>query len=146
MALNYDDSTQYWNNGLVYVKVTDVVNGLYRFANFTKAACRKACERFAEEIVPIMQANAPWEDRTGEARANLRADVVEDTVYRSKDFEVGVTLSHGVSYGVFLEYNGIYTPSYLPRQRPILVPTMESEEAQILLEELQEQFSKISRV
>ena len=96
--------------------------------------------------MPVMQAAAPWNDQTGNARAELHADVVEDTVWQSSDFEVGVTLSHGVSYGVFLEYNGIYTPSYLPRQRPILVPTMESAESQELLRNLQEQFQKISRV
>lgn len=44
-----------------------------------------------------MKANAPWSDRTGNARNGLHADV-----------EVGqdkftLYLSHGVEYGVFLE-------------------------------------------
>jgi len=143
--LNLDDSTQNWNNGLVYVNVSDVVSGLYRFANFTRAAAIKAAQEFAEEIVPIMQENAPWNDRTGDARHELHAEYVEEGA-KGNNLEVGVALCHGVSYGVFLEYNGIYTPSYLSRQRPILVPTMESEEAKGLLYKLQEQFSKISRV
>lgn len=144
--LNYDESTLHKNSdGNVYVDVSDVVGGLYRFANFTRGACRKACKQFAEEIVPIMQANAPWNDRTGNARDSLGAEYFEENA-GDNDLEVGVRLFHGVSYGIFLEYNGVRTPSYLSRQRPILVPTMESQEAQELLDNLQRQFSKISRV
>lgn len=144
--LNYDESTLRKNgSGNVYVDVSDVVNGLYRFANFTRGACKKACKEFAEEIVPIMQANAPWNDRTGNARDKLGAEYFEENT-GDDDLEVGVRLYHGVSYGIFLEYNGVRTLSYLSRQRPILVPTMESEEAEELLGNLQSQFSKISRV
>lgn len=144
--LNYDESTLHKNSdGNIYVDISDVVGGLYRFANFTRGACRKACKQFAEEIVPIMQANAPWNDRTGNARDNLGAEYFEENV-GDNDLEVGVRLFHGVSYGIFLEYNGVRTLSYLSRQRPILVPTMESQESQELLNNLQRQFSKISRV
>lgn len=44
------------------------------------------------------QENAPWQDRSGDARALLKAEVVE---------EVGsigmIVLQHGVEYGIWLE-------------------------------------------
>lgn len=54
--------------------------------------------RYAPDIESWMKSNAPWTDRTGNARQTLHVEVrqvVNDMVE--------IVLSHGVSYGVFLE-------------------------------------------
>ncbi|NDJ63283.1 MAG: hypothetical protein GYB67_19340 [Chloroflexi bacterium] len=54
----------------------------------------------ADAIAAWMQANAPWQDVTGAARARLHTDVellVEGLV---------IALDHGVDYGLFLELMG----------------------------------------
>lgn len=61
--------------------------GLYRLA-----------QSYAPRIEAWMKANAPWEDRTGNARQTLWSDVF-DLANRA----VGVILAHGVDYGIFLE-------------------------------------------
>ncbi len=53
----------------------------------------------AKSLKDYMKLNRPWTDRTGNARAGLRADVN----YYGGDY-VSITLSHGVYYGVYLEY------------------------------------------
>ena len=53
----------------------------------------------AKSLEDYMKLNRPWTDRTGNARAGLRADVN----YYGGDY-VSITLSHGVYYGVYLEY------------------------------------------
>lgn len=133
------------SSGMVYVDVSDVVGGLYRFANFTRAAAKTAAREAAIELEASMKRNAPWNDRTGNARRGLKAEYFEDSDMGT-DLNVGVRLSHSVYYGVFLEYNGLYHAAYLSRRRPILVPTMKSKEALVLLSNLQKQFSKIAKV
>lgn len=149
MASNYDLNLEYNgktdSDGMVYVDVSDVVSGLYRFANFTRAATRKAAQEAAESLTDYMQLNAPWNDRTGDARRGLKAEYFEEDV-GDNHLNVGVKLKHSVRYGTFLEYNGTRTQSYLARQRPILVPTMKSKESIVLLTKLREQFSKIAKV
>lgn len=44
-----------------------------------------------------MRANAPWEDRTGEARRQLDAFTTPSAA------KVWLTVAHGVEYGVYLE-------------------------------------------
>lgn len=147
MARNKDFKNQAYKNsqGNIYVDVSDVVSGLYRFANFTRAAARTAAKETADELERSMKTNAPWQDRTGNARAGLHAEYFEENVNSiGSKLNVGVKLQHGVPYGVFLEYNGLYNPEYYSRRRPILVPTMESKEAIVLLTNLQKQFSKIA--
>lgn len=52
----------------------------------------------ASEIQEKMKLNRPWTDRTGLAKATLRAKVSQP----NKD-TVRITLSHGVDYGIWLE-------------------------------------------
>ncbi len=64
-------------------------------ANMEKIAINRvapAMERYAKT-------NAPWTDRTGQARARLSAKYE-----RTSDATFDVSLSHGVPYGVHLEY------------------------------------------
>lgn len=55
------------------------------------------------KVAPMMEryakTNAPWRDRTGEARKRLSAKYE-----RTSDTTFDVSLSHGVPYGVHLEF------------------------------------------
>lgn len=53
--------------------------------------------RMAPQVEAHMKNNAPWTDRTGNARNGLAA-----RAYESGD-EVGIVLYHQVSYGIYLE-------------------------------------------
>lgn len=59
-----------------------------RFIAYTRAA----------EMQSWMQSNAPWTDRTGDARASLFA-----TVYDDGGTIIQIRIGHGVDYGVWLE-------------------------------------------
>lgn len=61
-------------------------------------ATQRVADRMANEIEAYMKFNAPWTDRTGQARATLRAEVLDVTGRAAL-----VLLQHGVDYGVFLE-------------------------------------------
>ena len=57
-------------------------------------------QRRAPEIENWMKDNAPWTDRTANARQTLYTEVTDVT-----NQMVSLTLSHGVYYGIFLEVN-----------------------------------------
>lgn len=67
----------------------------------------------AEDLERYMKANRPWQDRTGAARAGLSAKVTSSKM----NFEQTIELSHGVPYGVYLEYG-------MERRFAIIEPTM----------------------
>lgn len=52
----------------------------------------------ASELQASMKLNRPWTDRTGLAKATLRAKVSQPNKNT-----VRITLSHGVDYGIWLE-------------------------------------------
>lgn len=52
----------------------------------------------APQLQAYMQTHRPWTDRTGMAKATLRA-----TVSKKDNHTVRITLSHGVDYGIWLE-------------------------------------------
>lgn len=54
---------------------------------------RNLAEQNAREMEAWAKANAPWQDRTGAARAGLHASVEGNSI----------VLSHGVPYGIWLE-------------------------------------------
>lgn len=62
------------------------------------AVIKQVLDRRALEVGLWMQANAPWTDRTGRARAFLTTDVVE-----IMGQALVMNLRHGVSYGLYLE-------------------------------------------
>jgi len=86
--------------------------GLANFEFKTGDGVAEAMKKFADKLVTYARNNAPWEDRTGDARAGLVADVVAD------DKEMTLTLKHTVDYGVWLEirWGGRYA---------IIIPTVE---------------------
>lgn len=59
---------------------------------------RAIADRYAPEITAWMQANGSWVDRTGNLRQTLHTEVEE----LGLDM-VQITLSHGMSYGVYIE-------------------------------------------
>ena len=148
--------------GNVYVDTSDVVSGLYRFAVFTRYAVKKVSEEYAKEITEYMRKEAPWKDRTPSERAkrglygpnarqSLGAEYFEETNgMNTNNLNVGVKLYHGVSYGVFLEYNGLYHISYLKRRRPILIngdkAALKSKITKNFLYKIKLQFAKITKV
>lgn len=79
----------------------------------------QAMEQGKGEVEAYAQANAPWSDRTGAARAGLNA-----TVYMEGG-EVVLELAHGVEYGYWLEViqEGAYA---------IIMPTLEALGPQII--------------
>lgn len=58
----------------------------------------RLAQRRAPEIEIWMKANAPWTDRTGNARQGLAADAE-----RLANLAVEIILSYNVDYGLFLE-------------------------------------------
>lgn len=63
-----------------------------------RSSVRALADRYAPEIEAYMKANAPWTDRTANARQSLYADVEQV----AQDM-VDIILGHGVHYGVYLE-------------------------------------------
>jgi len=75
------------------------------YADRVRAAVRAVADYFAPVMERYAKQNAPWTDRTSNARQSLYTMVEE----LSQDAVV-LYLSHGVNYGVFLEvrWNGRY--------------------------------------
>jgi hypothetical protein len=76
---------------------------------------RNAADRVADEA----RMNAPWEDRTGDARAGIRAQAAGD------NGDIVLTLFHTVEYGLWLEViqNGRFA---------IILPTLEQQAPRIM--------------
>jgi hypothetical protein len=62
-----------------------------------KRAAMITAQRMAPEVEAYMKNNAPWTDRTGNARNGLAAHAYQD------GDEIGILLYHQVSYGIWLE-------------------------------------------
>lgn len=76
----------------------------------------------ASKLQSTMQKNRPWRDRTGMAKATLRG-----TVSRPKGDLIRITLSHGVSYGIWLELAH-------EKRFAIIGPTIKSESPKVMSE------------
>lgn len=69
----------------------------YTMESFEEAV--DTAQRVAKEAEVWMKENAPWTDRTGNARRELYARV---TVERDR-YLIVIRFGHGVDYGIFLE-------------------------------------------
>lgn len=58
-----------------------------------------AVAKLQDDMVAFAQANAPWVDYTGDARAELHSPAIIEEADGSKT----IVLAHGVDYGVYLE-------------------------------------------
>jgi hypothetical protein len=78
-------------------------------------------QSYAGRMESYAKQNAPWTDRTGNARNNLsgRAVIFDQD---PDHYVVGVRLAHGMSYGVWLEVTNRPRGS---AARPIIHPTIE---------------------
>lgn len=90
-------------------------------AGFTlkaNVAIAEIARRLAIKMKLYAQENAPWEDRTGMARAGLDSD------WEYQGFKISVYLFHTVEYGIWLEirWSGKYA---------IIAPTLEHFENEI---------------
>lgn len=61
-------------------------------------ALYRLAQRYAAEIEAWMKDNAPWTDRTGNARQTLYSEAE-----RLVEGAVEIVLAHGMEYGIFLE-------------------------------------------
>lgn len=82
----------------VSVDITGVYNGLNKLNLIAHRKVKNYFEEQEVEVENYMKENAPWRDRTGQARRGLKAET-SDTINA-----VRMELSHSVDYGVYLEY------------------------------------------
>lgn len=68
------------------------------YAETINTAVYAICQSYAPEIENWMRSNAPWTDRTGNARQSLWSDVEQVA-----NTAVDLIMSHGVDYGKWLE-------------------------------------------
>lgn len=82
----------------INVDISMVVGGLYKFRIFTKQKMKSYLQEQSKNLVAYMKNTAPWNDRTGNARRGLKAEVIDSGNV------IGISLQHTVDYGVYLEY------------------------------------------
>lgn len=68
------------------------------YATAIHAGVKTLAERYSVEIEAWLKDNAPWTDRTGNARQSLYSEVTDIA-----NQAVIIILGHGVDYGTFLE-------------------------------------------
>lgn len=100
-------------NNRMFSADSTLARGIAQFEIKMKDGFEEIVREFASEMASYAQTNAPWEDRTGEARSGLHTEVYEG------DNTMGITLFHTVDYGVWLEvrWGGKYA---------IIMPTVET--------------------
>lgn len=94
------------------LETQEVRDNMDKLQSKFQAAVELLCANGAQKMENYAKENRPWHDRTGDARRRLNGswDKVGE-VYR-------VSISHGVSYGVYLEFKN-------ERRYAILKPTVE---------------------
>ena len=82
--------------------VNDVIRNLENTMKQVRNAAQTALQISAVQAVVYAKQNAPWTDRTGNARRSIHSESASDGM--------SVSIGIGVSYGVFLEngYGGRY--------------------------------------
>lgn len=79
--------------------VTAIEQALLEFAKRSEEAITELCEDGALVMENYAKAHRPWTDRTGQARQRLKG-----TVEHPERDQWQIVLSHGVDYGIWLEY------------------------------------------
>lgn len=80
-----------------FMDTSALEKGLEAFMDKSEASIQMYAETAALKLQNYMRDEAPWTDRTGDARKRLTG-----TVYRVKG-GYQIILSHGVDYGIWLE-------------------------------------------
>lgn len=101
-----------------FFQVDTLSKGLAQFQFKTSDRMAEVANSFADELVTYAKNNAPWSDRTGEARAGLNAAVFLD------DDNLEIDLYHTVEYGLWLEirWGGKFA---------IIIPTVEQKGSEL---------------
>lgn len=73
------------------------IQGAEAYTDYVYHAIYQLCKWMAPQIENWMKDEAPWTDRTGNARQSLWTSVVP---YNNR---IEIELSHGVYYGIYLE-------------------------------------------
>lgn len=84
---------------LVDIDISEIEQRLMHLAENTETAVSQLALSGALEMENYAKANRPWTDRTSQARLRLKGSVEHQE--RTK---WDLVLSHGVDYGVFLEF------------------------------------------
>lgn len=85
-----------FSKGLVITENTLGPN-LKRFPGNVKTAIEQTMDFFTPRVESFARSNAPWADRTGNARTGLRANAIH------LEISDAIELSHAVPYGIWLE-------------------------------------------
>ena len=79
------------------LQIGTVTANIGAFKERKRAALVALCHRYSQDGAAYAKPNAPWQDKTGNARSLLHGKVVQyNTSIRAR-------ISHGVYYGIFLE-------------------------------------------
>ena len=77
----------------------DLAQEIRTYGDKVEESALAAADNLARQVELEMKQEAPWQDRTGEARRSLFAKA-----WQSPDGNVTLTLGHGVDYGIYLEF------------------------------------------
>lgn len=96
-----------------FFRIDTLSQGIANFAFKTGNGMGEIANDFADQLVSYAVANAPWEDRSGDARAGLQAAVTLENE------SLEIDLYHTIDYGLWLEvrWGGKYA---------IIIPTVEA--------------------
>lgn len=113
-----DNRTGRWRSPASYERnrhftIDTLSRGVANFTFKTMDRIAEIAQDLAQELVDYAQTNAPWEDRSGDARSGLEAGV------NVENGQFDVELYHTVEYGIWLEvrWGGRYA---------IIIPTIEA--------------------
>jgi hypothetical protein len=86
-------------SGTTFVMTSDTLTpGLLRFPVELDLKIARLVDLFSFKVESYARTNAPWTDRTGNARNGLRA-----VPFHESPIAHGITLFHSVPYGIWLE-------------------------------------------
>lgn len=84
-------------SNVVWTGVAQVKNNMTRYGEHVRDARVGIAEYYAPKIEADAKANAPWTDRTANARQTLAGVVIDF------DDQTWIVLRHGMPYGIHLE-------------------------------------------
>lgn len=101
-----------------HFQVDTLSKGLASFQFKTADRMGEIANKFADELLDYAVKNAPWNDRTGDARGGLQS-----AVFLNND-DLEIQLYHTIEYGLWLEvrWGGLYA---------IIIPTVEQKGSEL---------------
>lgn len=101
-----DFQGRFAGGGVSWVGIEASNNYILDLDRRTSAGAQAAANRLVESTVAWMKQNAPWQDRTGDARESLKGEVhFNPTGGEGTNVPaLRIHLGHGVDYGVHLEF------------------------------------------